>query len=81
MSHALEYRKLVVNSHWSIVFGLWLLVFGCWREVVYRLSMGNFRWLGAADADFDCFGANAWPLHSENAKICYQTQKISRLVA
>lgn len=49
--------------------------------MVYRLSMGNFRWLGAADADFDCFGANAWPLHSENAKICYQTQKISRLVA
>lgn len=37
--------------------------------------MGNFRWLGAADADFDCFGANAWPLHSENAKICYQTQE------
>ncbi len=34
--------------------------------------MGIFRWLGAADAGFDCFGANAWLLHSENAKICYQ---------
>ena len=39
--------------------GQWLFVVGLY-------------FFGAVEASFDHVGANAWPLHSENAKICYQ---------
>lgn len=72
MSHVPKYRKIVVDSHWSIVYGLWLLVGGGSSLVNRLLSLVVGRWLGAADAGFDCFGANAWPLRGESVKICYQ---------
>ena len=58
-----------------MVVGLWLLEGGGLSLVNGELSLVGGRWLGAADAGFDCFGANAGPLHSENARICYQMQE------
>ena len=39
MSHVPKYRKIVVDSHWSIVYGLWLLVGGGSSLVNRHLSL------------------------------------------
>jgi len=69
VSHAHEYRKLVVNGLWSIVNGLWLLVVGG-RSVVV-----------VVEACFGCFGANARPMWGKNEKTATKRMKIIHLVA